>query len=196
MSDNGASPTASHIQRACDLLNAEARFQYYVPKDHPSHGAVRALARQLAQADAEAERVRKVAEELGPLVRFVEYADARERAMHLVESLLPTAPVVDPLVKAAQAVAVKAAAKLGVKLEAYQVEQKWADDFREALAANGYQVFKVGGSPNEPRICPDCNGAGDDGHSHTCWLCDGQGGVIPARETSRAKSGFEIKEKV
>lgn len=37
---------------------------------------------------------------------------------------------------------------------------------------------------DEVRGCPDCNGAGDDGHGHVCYLCDGQGGVTPYRRAA------------
>lgn len=44
------------------------------------------------------------------------------------------------------------------------------------------------------RTCPDCTGAGNDGHGHTCYLCDGQGGVIPYRPTPASSALREALE--
>lgn len=107
-------PTAEHIQRACDLLNAEdGMADTWRPAAHSSYCAVRALSRQLAREEAEAERVRKMAEEIVRLASATdlalgEWANIEE----LAKSLLPPEPVdslVDIVLKAKISAGVSAA---------------------------------------------------------------------------------------
>lgn len=116
-------PTAEQIQRACDLSPYE-------------------LACLLAAADAEAERVRKVAEKG---LRIAQRRDALPtNPMPLIaglfKSLLPAEPEVDPLVEACRE------AFLTSPGSADSVARECAEAIRAALARQG-KVIKIEDRP-------------------------------------------------
>lgn len=133
--------TAEHIQRACDLLNAERGLgASWFPERDGNNVSVKVLARQLALADAEAERVRKVAEEIVRLLDTFQVANhyaegKRSEAHELAKSLLPPEPV-DELVD----IVLKAKISAGVSA-AY-----CAQLLHEAAAKQG-KVIKIEGRP-------------------------------------------------